>query len=226
MNYVRSLATIAMKDLRSEVRSKEGINASLAFAMVVLLLLSFAFDPSGEQARDFSGGLLWLVFAFAGTLILNRSFARELGNDCLDALLASPVPPSALFLGKCAGNWVILIVLNIACLPVFGIFYNISWTARFPELFLVIALATWALTVIGTMFSALTVNLRLRELMLPILVYPMMIPALLGAIQLTTDLLSGRPIGPENLLWLRLLVGFNVIFTALATALVETILVG
>lgn len=226
MNYVRSVATIALKDLRSEVRSKEGINASLAFAMVVLLLLSFAFDPSGEQARDFSGGLLWLVFAFAGTLILNRSFARELGNDCLDALLASPVPSSALFLGKCVGNWVILVGLNIACLPVFGIFYNINWTVRFPELFFVIALATWALTVIGTMFSALTVNLRLRELMLPILVYPMMIPALLGAIQLTTDLLSGKPIGPENLLWLRLLVGFNVIFTALATALVDTILVG
>jgi heme exporter protein B len=226
MNYLRSVGTIAMKDLRSEFRSKEGINASLAFAMVVLLLLSFAFDPSAEQARDFSGGLLWLVFAFAGTLILNRSFARELGNDCLDALLASPVPSSALFLGKCAGNWVILVALNVACLPVFGIFYNINWTVRFPELLLVIGLATWALTVIGTMFSALTVNLRLRELMLPILVYPMMIPALLGAIQLTTDLLSGRPIGPENLLWLRLLVGFNVIFTALATALVDTILVG
>jgi heme exporter protein B len=226
MNYVRSVATIALKDLRSEIRSKEGINASLAFAMVVLLLLSFAFDPSGEQARDFSGGLLWLVFAFAGTLILNRSFARELGNDCLDMLLASPVPCSALFLGKCVANWALLVALNVACLPVFGVFYNINWTLQFPQLLLVIALATWALTVIGTLFSALTVNLRLRELMLPILVYPMMIPALLGAIQLTTDLLSGRPIGEQNMLWLRLLIGFNVIFTALSTALVETVLVG
>jgi heme exporter protein B len=226
MNYLRSVWTIALKDLRSEFRSKEGINASLAFAMVVLLLLSFAFDPSGEQAREFSGGLLWLVYAFAGTLILNRSFARELGNDCLDALLASPLPSSALFLGKCVGNWVILLGLNIACLPVFGVSSNINWTVRFPELLLVIALATWALTVIGTMFSALTVNLRLRELMLPILVYPMMIPALLGAIQLTTDLLSGKPIGPDNMLWLRLLVGFDVIFTALATGLVDTVLVG
>jgi heme exporter protein B len=226
MNYVRSVATIALKDLRSEIRSKEGINASLAFAMVVLLLLSFAFDPSGEQARDFSGGLLWLVFSFAGTLILNRSFARELGNDCLDALLASPIPSSALFLGKCVANWALLVALNVACLPVFGVFYNINWTLQFPELLLVIALATWALTVIGTLFSALTVNLRLRELMLPILVYPMMIPALLGAIQLTTDLLAGRPIGPQNMLWLRLLVGFNVIFTSLATALVDTVLVG
>ena len=191
MNYLRSAATIALKDLRSEFRSKEAINASLSFAMVVLLLLSFAFDPSSEQVREFSGGLLWLVFAFAGTLILNRSFARELGNDCLDALLASPLPSSALYLGKCAGNWVLLMALELACMPVFGIFYNINWTVQFGGLLFVMALATWALTVIGTMFSALTVNLRLRELMLPILVYPMMIPALLGAIQLTTDLLAG-----------------------------------
>ncbi len=226
MHYLRSVVTIALKDLRSEFRSKESINASLSFAMVVLLLLSFAFDPSAEQVRDFSGGLLWLVFAFASTLILNRSFARELGNDCLDALLASPLPSSALFLGKCAANWVLLMGLELACLPVFGIFYNITWWTQFPGLLLVIACATWSLTIIGTMFSALTVNLRLRELMLPILVYPMMIPALLGAIQLTTDLMAGKPIAADNELWLRLLIGFDIIFTALSTALVDTVLVG
>ncbi|MBS1875831.1 MAG: heme exporter protein CcmB [Acidobacteria bacterium] len=226
MHYLRAVATIALKDLRSEFRSKEAINASLSFAMVVLLLLSFAFDPSSEQAREFSGGLLWLVFAFAGTLILNRSFARELGNDCLDALLASPLPSWALYVGKCISNWLLLMALELACLPVFGIFYSIDWTVRFDGLLLVIGLATWALTVIGTMFSALTVNLRLRELMLPILVYPMMIPALLGAIQLTTDLLAGRPLSADNMLWLRLLVGFDVIYTALAVALVDTVLIG
>lgn len=225
MHYVRSVLTIAAKDLRSEFRSKEAINASLSFSLVVLLLLSFAFDPNSEQVREFSGGLLWLVFAFAGTLILNRSFARELGNDCLDALLASPLPSSALYLGKCVANWALLFMLNLACLPVFGIFYNITWTAQIPGLLLVIAIGTWALTVIGTMFSALTVNLRLRELMLPILVYPMMIPALLGAIQLTTDLLAGKPLSADNMLWLRLLVGFDVIFTALSVALVDTVLV-
>ncbi len=165
-------------------------------------------------------------FAFASTLILNRSFARELGTDCLDALLASPLPSSALFLGKCFANWVLLMGLELACLPVFGIFYNITWWTQFPGLLLVIACATWSLTIIGTMFSALTVNLRLRELMLPILVYPMMIPALLGAIQLTTDLMAGKPIAADNELWLRLLIGFDIIFTALSTALVDTVLVG
>jgi heme exporter protein B len=194
--------------------------------MVILLLLSFAFDPSGDQVREFSGGLLWLVFAFAGALVLNRSFARELANDCLDALISSPLPVPALFLGKCIANFVLLLLIEIACIPVFGIFYNIDWTQQIPGLLLTLALATWAITVIGTIFSALTVNLRLRELMLPVLVYPMMIPALLGAIQLTTDLLAGRPLSADNMLWIRLLVGFDVIFTALALALVETVLVG
>jgi len=226
VNYLRSVAIITAKDLRTEIRSKEGINASLAFAMVVLLLLSFAFDPSGEQVREFSGGLLWLVYAFAGTLILNRSFARELGNDCLDALLSAPLPTSALFLGKCGANWALLFALYIVCVPVFRIFYTINTPANIPGLVLVIALGAWAMTVIGTMFSALTVNLRLRELMLPILVYPMMIPALLGAIQLTTDLLAGGPLGGDNRIWLNLLIGFDVIFTSLSVFLIETVLVG
>lgn len=223
MNFFRSSLTVAAKDLRSELRSKEVINASLSFAMVILLLLSFAFDPTGEQVREFSGGLLWLVFAFAGALILNRSFARELQNDCLDVLISAPLPAAALFLGKCMANWVLMLALEIACLPVFGIFYNIDWTKQVPGLLLVFALATWALTVIGTMFSALTVNLRLRELMLPMLVYPMMIPALMGAIQLTTEMLSGQP---ASLVWFRLLVGFDIIYTLLSLATIETVLVG
>jgi heme exporter protein B len=173
-----------------------------------------------------SGGLRWVVFSFAGALALNRSFAREMQNDCLDALLASPVPPAALFAGKALANYVLLLAVEFVSLPVFGLFYNIRWTGQFWSLLLVVLLGTWALTAIGTIFSALTVNLRLRELMLPVLVYPLMIPALMAAITLTTDLLSGTPLGPNNLLWVRLLVGFNLIFTALAVAFVDTVLVG
>ena len=226
MLYVRQCLTVAAKDLRSELRTKEAINASLSFAFVILLLFSFVFDPTGTTARELSGGLLWLVFAFAGALILNRSFSRELQNDCLDALIASPIPGSALFLGKVVANVILLLGIEIICFPVFGVFYNVRWGARIPELFLVLVLATWALAVIGTMFSALTVNLRLRELMLPMLVYPMMIPALMAAMQLTTVLISGEPLDGDQLIWLRLLVGFDIIFTALAVALVEVVLVG
>lgn len=226
MRFLRQSLAVAAKDLRSELRSKEALNASLAFALVILLLFSFAFDPTAETTREISGGLLWLVFAFAGTLILNRSFARELPNDCLDALVASPVPASALFLGKALANLVLLLAVELVSLPVFGIFYNVRWLPHLLPLLGVLVLATWGLAVIGTMFSALTVNLRLRELMLPVLVYPMIIPALMAAMQLTTVLLAGEPVTGDNWLWVRLLVAFDLIFTALALVLVETVLLG
>ncbi len=226
MRFARQVWMIAAKDLRAELRTKEAVNASLSFALVILLLFSFAFDPTADQTREISGGLLWIAFAFAGALILNRSFARELANDCLDALVASPVPGAALLLGKCAANFVLLAAVELVCLPVFTVFYNVRWTGGAGPLALVMALGTWGLTVVGTMFSALTVNLRLRELMLPALVYPLMIPGLMAAIQLTTALIAGQPLGPELYNWLKLLAGFDVIFTALALGLVDTVLVG
>jgi heme exporter protein B len=226
MRYVRQIAVIAVKDLRAEMRTKEALNASLAFALMILLLFSYTFDPSQEMMREVSGGLLWIVFAFAGTLTLNRSFARELPNDCLDALIAAPIPGSALFLGKCFASFVLVLAVELVSLPVFGIFYNVKWTTQLPALLMVLLLGTWALTVIGTIFSALTVNIKLREVMLPMLTYPILMPALMAAMRLTTLLVTGQPIGDEDMAWLKMLIGFDVIFTAVSLALVETVLVG
>src|ERR1700748_2468482 len=142
---LNQLLTIVGKDIRSELRGKEAINASLAFSVVVLLLLKFAFDPSADESQVFAGGLLWIVFAFAGVLTLNRSFARELPNDCLDALIAAPIPGTALFLGKCFASFVLVLAVELVSLPVFGIFYNVKWTLQFPALFGVLLLGTWAL---------------------------------------------------------------------------------
>lgn len=226
MRFLRQTFTIAAKDLRSELRSKETVNASISFAIVILLLFSFAFDPTSEQVQEISGGLLWLVFAFAGALVINRSFARDLPNDCLDALLASPVSSAALYLGKVVANALLLLTIELIALPVFGLFYNVSWTRQFWPLMLVVILATWGLSVVGTTFSAMTVNLRLREIMLPMLVYPIMIPCLLGAMLLSADLVAGKPITNELYQWLKLLIGFDVIYTALALILVDHVLVG
>jgi heme exporter protein B len=222
--FLGQTLAIAAKDLRSEIRGKEAVNASVSFALVILLLFSFAFDLEPEQIRDIAGGLLWLIFAFAGTLILNRSFARELVNDCLDALLASPVSGAQLFFGKCLANYVLIIIVECISLPVFVIFYDVR-LQHLALLFLVMLLGTWGITVIGTLFSAMTVNLRLRELMLPTLIYPMLIPALIGAIELSRALITGGPLA-ENMIWFRILVAFNVIFTILSLALVEIVLVG
>jgi heme exporter protein B len=226
MTFLQQALAIAGKDLRSEIRSKETVNASLSFALVILMLFSFAFDPGSDQVREISGGLLWLVYAFAGTLILNRSFARELVNDCLDALISSPASGAQLFFGKCLANYLLLMVVECVSFPVFIIFYNARWPARWGLLFLVMLLGTWGITVIGTLFSAMTVNLRLRELMLPTLVYPMLIPALLGAIRLSTVLIAGDPLETDDQIWFKLLAGFDVIFTMLSLALVEIVLVG
>jgi heme exporter protein B len=226
MLFLRQTFTVMAKDLRSELRTKEAVNASLSFALVILILFSFAFDPTSETTREIAGGLLWLVFAFAGVLVLNRSFARELPNDCLEALISSPVPGAALFLGKALANYVLLLAIEVVCLPVFGVFYNVTWYSQPAQLALVLVLATWGVTVVGTVFSALTVNLRLREVMLPMLVYPVLIPCLMAAMQLTTTLVSGEPIVGDQLAWLRLIVGFDIIFTSLAVLLIDTVLIG
>jgi heme exporter protein B len=226
MNFLRNSMAIAYKDLRSEVRSKDTINASLSFSLVILLLFSFAFDTDSEQVQEISGGLLWIVFAFASSLILGRSFARELTNDCMDALIASPINPAELFFGKAVANFTLLLAVELFCLPVFGIFYNVRWAQQFPVLLLVVMLGTWGMTVIGTLFSAMTVNLRLREIMLPTLVYPFIIPVLLGAVQLSKGLIIGEPVGSDNQIWFRVLVAFDVIFTLLAMAFADIVLVG
>lgn len=226
MGFLRGAWTLARKDLRSELRTKESLNASVSFALVILLLFSFAFDPDSQTVREISGGLLWLVFAFASALILNRGFSRELPNDCLEALIASPMSGAQLFFGKALANYTLLLLVEAISLPVFGIFYNVRWTRQLGLLTVVMLLATWALTVIGTMFGALTVNLRLRELMLPALVYPALLPALMAAIQLTNIALGGDTLEKENFIWLRLLAGFDAIFTLLGLALADTVFVG
>ena len=222
---MRGVWAIARKDFQSDLRSKEAINASVSFALVILLIFSFAFEPTADETRAIAGGLLWIAFAFAGALILNRSFARELQNDCLDAVIASPIAGWELFLGKALASFLLLLVVELICFPVFSIFYGVNLTKAFWPLLLVLILGTWALTALGVTFAALTVNIRLRELMLPLLLYPALSPALMASMTLTTSLLTAGVFGANDQPWLRLLVGFDVIFTALALALIEFVLV-
>ena len=140
-------------------------------------------------------------------------------------LIASRAPGWAIFLGKAVAAFLLLLIVEFICLPVFGLFYNIRWTDSFGSLVLVIVLATWGITVVGTAFSAVTVNVRVRELMLPVLLYPMIIPLLIGAMEATTVLLSGEAMAGDNLYSLQLLVVFDVIYTALALYLIDYVLV-
>jgi heme exporter protein B len=225
MKTVKHALLIARKDLAVELRTKESLNAAGAFSIVILLLFSFAFDPGPEQIREIGGGLLWLVFVFAGALVFNRSFARELPNDCLDTLLASPLSAASLLVGKALANFVMLLAMELVSIFVFGIFFNVNWTRHVGELSLVFLLGTWGISILGAVFGALTVNLRLRELMLPIIIYPLLIPLLIAAIELTKLLLTNQPPSPSDFLWAKILIVFDLVFTALAVVLADTILV-
>ena len=222
---LRHALVVARKDLAIELRTKESLNAAGAFAIAILLLFSFAFDSSLTDTHELGGGLLWLVFAFAGALVFNRGFARELPNECLDALLASPLSAAGLILGKALANLVVLLVVEFASLIVFAIFYGVDLTSHPLALAGLFVVATWGIALLGAVFGALTVNLRLRELMLPVIIYPILIPLLIAAIEVTNTILSKQPLGETELGWGRVLVLFDVIFTALALALADTILV-
>ena len=217
--------SVARKDLAVELRTKESLNAAGAFSIAILILFSFAFDVFSDTIHELAGGLLWLTFAFAGALVFNRGFSRELPNECLDTLLASPLAPSSLLLGKAIGMFSLLLLVEAASLCVFGIFYNMRWWLYPGELVLTCGLPTWGIAITGSVFGALTVNLRLRELMLPVIIYPLLVPLLVGAIEMTNTLLGDQPFSSYEWLWAKVLVVFDIVFTSLAIALAETILV-
>ena len=145
MRTIRQAFLLAGKDLALELRTKESLNASAAFSVVILLLFSFVFDPGAEETKEFGSGMLWLVFAFAGALVFNRGFARELPNECLDTLLASPLSAASLVLGKALANLAMLVVVEVISLFVFGLFFDIRWWLRPAELAGVSLLATWGI---------------------------------------------------------------------------------
>ncbi|HEY1947869.1 MAG TPA: heme exporter protein CcmB [Bryobacteraceae bacterium] len=222
---LRQALAVARKDLSIELRTKESLNASAAFAISILLLFSFAFDAVLTDTNDLAAGLLWLVFAFAGALVFNRGFARELPNECLDALLASQLSAASLIIGKALANLAMLLIVEVISLLVLGLFFNVHWMSHPFLLAILFVVATWGISVLGAVFGALTVNLRLRELMLPVIIYPVLVPLLIAAIEITITLFSSQPVSSTDLEWGKMLVIFDVVFTALAVFLADTILV-
>ncbi len=215
---------VAAKDLRCEIRDRQVLNAAISFALVVLLMFSFTFDPNTNiGVRSLSGGLLWVVYLFAGVLVLNRSFARETSNDCLAALVAAPLSGEALFLGKTVSSFALILAVELISLPVFGIFFDISWVPRFGQLFPIFVLGSWSFAAVGTTFGAVTASNRMRELMLPLLLFPICLPALVACMSLTWAIFDPTAVS-ETGPWLRLLVGFDIIYTLLGVLVMEPIL--
>jgi len=213
-------ATLA-KDLRLEWRSKDAINAMLFFALLVVVVFSFSFDPDAEESRQIAGGLVWVAFLFAAVVALNQTWARELRNQVLDAYRVSPAPANSLFLAKALGNFIFVGVLEALMTPLFIMFYKLRALGPAWQLFPVAILGTWALVVNGTFFAAISLRTRSREIMLPLLLFPISIPAILGMVNATTAILTGEL---SARFWIVLLATYDVVFTTACLLLFETVL--
>lgn len=218
----RAAATILLKEVRAELRARELLNTTFIFALVVVVLFSFAFDPSASESRRFGPGLLWIALLFAGSLMLQPSFAREHANDTLDALCLAPISPFSIVLGKILANVVFLAVCELLLLPIFAVFYNVPLIPVIGRMVIVLALGTFGLAVTGTVFSAVAAQARMRELLLPLLLLPVLVPLLLSAVEATAGLLSDTPELQKT--WIELLVGFDVMFFTVSWLLSDFLL--
>ena len=215
-----TMATLA-KDIRLEWRSKDAINSMLFFSLLVVVIFSFSFDPKAEESREIAGGLIWVAFLFAAVVALNQTWARELRNQVLDAYRVSPAPATSLFMAKALGNFFLVSVLEGLMAPLFVIFYNLRAVGPAWQLIPVAALGTWALVVNGTFFAAMSLRTRSREIMLPLLLFPISIPAVQSTVEATRLILSGD--GSARF-WIVLLLTYDVVFTTACLALFETVL--
>ena len=209
------------KDLRLEWRSKDAINSMLFFALLVVVVFSFSFDPLAEESRRIAGGLVWVAFLFAAVVALNQTWARELRNQVLDAYRVSPAPANALFLAKALGNFIFVCVLEALMTPLFIAFYNLRALGPAWQLLPIALLGTWALVVNGTFFAAMSIRTRSREIMLPLLLFPISIPAILGMVNATAAVLGGEF---SARFWIVLLAVYDVVFTIACLFLFELIL--
>jgi heme exporter protein B len=209
------------KDLHLEWRSKDAINSMLFFALLVVVLFSLAFDPTRAVSRQIAGGILCVATMFAAVSALNQAWARELRNQVLDALRMTPAPGASLFLGKALANFLFVTAIEIALAPVFIVFYNLHALGNAWLLLLVLPLGTWALIVNGVFFAALSIRTRIRELLLPLLLFPIFIPALLGMVLSSSAILTGEG---NAVLWIKVLGAYDVVYTTLSMMLFEVIL--
>jgi heme exporter protein B len=210
MTTARAAAILLAKELRLEFRTRELLNATVVFSLIVVVLFSYTFEPTAAESRRYGPGLLWIAFLFAGSLMLHPSFAREQLNDTLDALRMAPVSSFAILLGKMLANFVFLSLSELVLVPVFAVLYNISLSGVVGRLAIVLILGTSGLVITGTVFSAIAAHARMRELLLPLLLLPILAPLLIAAVEATRLLLAEKPALDPT--WVTFLGGFDIVF--------------
>ncbi len=219
--FARQVYAVLAKDITAELRTKDIMSSVLVFAILVLVIFSFAFQPTAQTVALIAPGVLWVTFSFAGVLGLNRSFILEKDQGCLQGLMLCPVDRASIYAGKMLGSLIFMLAVEAATLPVFAILFNLP--LFMPEIILVTVLATIGFAAVGTIFSAMAVNTRAREIMLPILFFPIIVPVIIAAVKFSGGILMQESLGSLGH-WLQLIIAFDVIFLAVTAITFEYVL--
>ncbi len=211
MNQLSLVWTLAEKDLRVEYRSRQAFLTTLFFALLILVIFNFAFDPGSKASHEAAPGILWVALLFPGIIQLNRSFQAEAEEGTLYGLVLAPIDRGLLFMGKFLANWSFLVVIDVFILVVFVVFYNFSFSASLLWVLLLMILACAGYTAVGTVFAAMLSGLRGRDVMLPVLLFPIVVPIILAAVNATQEVLIRGEMEFFSW-WVKLLIGFDVIY--------------
>jgi len=224
MEYFKKVIVLFLKDLKIEFRTKEALNSMFVFGLLVIIVFNFAFDLTRIETLEIASGILWIAFTFSGILGLNRSFSFEKENSAIEGIILAPVDRSAIYLGKLMSNFFLMLLFEIVLLPFFIIFFNLRIFSDLPVLFLVMILGTLGFVTVGTIFSAVSANTRMREIMLPVLLFPVSVPVIIGAVESTSFILLGNN---QELLWawIQRLIGIDVIYFVASFLLFEYVIV-
>ena len=221
--YINQVAAIVWKDFVTELKTRELFSSMFIFALLVIIIFIFSIDLGIVKASEVGPGVLWVAFLFAGTIGLNRSFMLEKENDCLQGLLLAPIDGTVLYFGKLFSNLVFLLTMEVFILPLFMIFFNVDLLSNLLPLLYVIFVGTLGFCAIGTLLSSLSANLKTRDIMLPILLYPLMIPIVIGSVRMTGQVLAGEPLA-DMMNWVSLTLCFDVIYIAVSIIVIDFVL--
>ncbi|MEP6895441.1 MAG: heme exporter protein CcmB [Chloroflexota bacterium] len=219
-NFLKAVSAIVWKDLQAERRTLELFSAMLVFSLLIIVIFNFALELDLKTRQSVTSGVLWATFAFAGTLGLNRSMAIEKDRGCLDGLLLAPVDRSAIYFGKMISNLIFMLIVEMIVLPVYSLLYNINLFQ--PGLLLVILLGSIGYIGVGTLLAAMSVQTRTRDILLPILLFPVIIPVLLAAVKASNGFLEGAEFS-DIVLPLNILIVYDIIFVSIAFMFFENI---
>lgn len=224
MNLFRTALLLAKKDLYSELKTKQIMVTQIIFAGLVIVVFSFAFDPANNTTKTVIPGVIWVIIVFAGILGLNRSFISEQRNDTMQGLLVAPMEAASIYLGKFLANFAMMVIVELVSIPFLFLLFDFKFFGSIPYFILVVFLGSFGFIAIGTFLAALAANSKSSEMLLPLLLFPITTPILIGVVQATRIILTNMEKFSSAVAWIQLVTAYDVIFFVVCFLLIDYVL--